>query len=60
MPKYMVVVKSESGTNAFFFDDFNKAEDFRMNSTVSMGWEAELYKRIVGEEDIEAYEFLYS
>ena len=59
MPKYMVVVKSNEGTFANFFDDFNKADNFRMDSTVSMGWEAELYERMQDDDGIFSYTLIW-
>lgn len=61
MKKYMVITVDEEGNHdAFFTDDFNKAEDHRSIACVSMGYYAEVYERIADEEGSASYEFLYS
>lgn len=59
MPKYMVVVHGDNQTSAHFFADFNKADNFRMDSTVSMGWEAELYKRVQDDDGVFSYTLIW-
>lgn len=59
MPKYMVVVHGDNQTSAHFFVDFNKADNFRMDSTVSMGWEAELYERVQDDDGVFSYTLIW-
>lgn len=59
MPKYMVVVHGDNQTSAHFFADFNKADNFRMDSTVSMGWEAELYERVQDDDGVFSYTLIW-
>ena len=44
MKKYMVVIDSDEGTHAFFYDDVEKAEETRMNAECGMGFRAQVYK----------------
>ena len=59
MPKYMVVIHGDNQTSAHFFADFNKADNFRMDSTVSMGWEAELYERVQDDDGVFSYTLIW-
>ena len=58
MAKYMVIINTDDGPEAFFTDDLNKAEETRMNSECGMGWYAEVYERIEDEEG-DRYELMY-
>lgn len=44
MKKYMVIVESDDGTHAFFYNDPIKAEQTRMDAECGMGWRAQVYK----------------
>lgn len=58
MTKYMVIINTDDGPEAYFTDDAEKAEDTRMNSECGMGWYAEVYERIDDEEG-SRYELAY-
>ena len=45
MERFMVVVKTDEGTEAWFFDDAEKADQARMDAEVSLGWYCEVYER---------------
>lgn len=47
--KYMVIIWTDEGQEAFFTDDAKCAERTRMDADVSMGFYAEVYERIEGE-----------
>ena len=50
MAKYMVVVKTDDGeTFANFFEEYIKAENYRMDCECGMGWYAEVYERVETE-----------
>ena len=50
MAEYMVIVLDDEGEQfATFFSKYVDAENYRMNSEVSMGWYAEVYQRVETE-----------
>ena len=61
MKKYMLIIKDEEGTqHAHFYDDFNTADNARMDAEVSLGWYVELYEYQEKPEDgISCYEMIY-
>lgn len=59
MKKYMVVYQQDLITCAVFFDEFEKAQQFKMDCECGMGWYAEVYERKKDEEN-EEYVLLYA
>lgn len=57
--KYMVVITTEDGQTAAFFDDLNTAEQFRQNAECGIGALAEIYRRERYEHGA-AYMFFYA
>ena len=61
MKKYMVVYVIDGEENAWFSDDKEKAEQFRMDVSCGMGGYAEVYERMPETEVMYgAYEFSYA
>ena len=61
MKKYMVITLIEGKQSAMFFDDYDKASQYKMDAECGIGAIAEVY---VYQEETEntcgGYEFLYS
>ena len=51
MPKYMVVMTTEDGTHAYFTDDYDKAEQTRMDCECGIGGKAQVYRWVTDEDD---------
>ena len=49
MKKYMVITFGDGEQWAAFFDELSKAEDYRMNGEVSIGYYVEVYERMETE-----------
>ena len=61
MKKYMVITLIEGKQGAAFFDDYDKASQYKMDAECGIGGIAEVYKyQEETEEDCGGYEFLYS
>lgn len=49
--KYMVIIWTDEGQEAFFTDSERSAENTRMDAEVGMGYYAEVYEWVIGDDD---------
>lgn len=56
MKKYMVVFVIDGEQEAMFFDDYHKAESFKMDTECGLGGLAEVYERQEPTEENNYYE----
>ena len=56
--KYMVIIWTDDGQEAFFTDSSESAEHARSNAHYSMGFYAEVYERVEGKS-VKQYVFAW-